>query len=147
MSQFGLAFFYTRTISKISGKSRSSFPSYSSFPRITFPPASVYFNESPIGHCLTSVGKGAPTMTESWLGAPKQRTANIDGRVWGVCACVRPCMRACVRACVRDVLAIYYENILSRLFYTLLSYISYKSDTLMISPQRVYRLVYIISSV
>ena len=58
--------------------------------------ASVYFNESPIGHCLASVGK--------WLGAPKQRRSCV-----GVCVC------ACIRPCVRDVFAIYDDNILSRL--------------------------------
>ena len=52
-----------------------------------------------------------------------------------VYACVRKRVRACVyarvRVCMRDVFAIL----------KLLSYISYKSDTLMISLQRVYRLV------
>ena len=45
-----------------------------------------------------------------------------------------------VRACVRDVFAIYDNDILPRLIMIilkLLSYISYKSDTLMISPKRV----------
>ena len=47
-----------------------------------------------------------PTTTESWLGAPKQRTATVVCVGVGVgvrvrecvrvCACVRPCMRACV---------------------------------------------------
>ena len=52
------------------------------------------------------------------------------------------CVRACVRACVHDVFAIY-ENIISpRLIMIIIKniilyYISYKSHTLMISPQRV----------
>ena len=57
-----------------------------------------------------------------------------------VCARVRACVRACVCECVRDVFAIYDNNILPRLIMIiikLLSYISYTSDTLMISPQRV----------
>ena len=73
-----------------------------------------------------------PTMTESWLGAPKQRTATV------VCASVH------VHACVRDVFAIYDDNILSRLIMMIIKIMilySYKSDTLMISPQRVYQLV------
>ena len=43
----------------------------------------------------------------------------------------------CVHACVRDVFAIYDNDIFPRLIMIiikLLSYISYKSDTLMISP-------------
>ena len=46
-------------------------------------------------------------MTESWLGAPKQRTATV------VCGGVR--VRTSVHACMRDVFAIYDDNILSRL--------------------------------
>ena len=48
-----------------------------------------------------------PTMTESWLGAPKQRTATV------VCGGVR--VHTSVHACVRDLFAIYDDNILSRL--------------------------------
>ena len=78
----------------------------------------------------------------------RTETANSDGRVWG-CACARVCasvrVRTSVHACVRDVFVIYDDNILSRLIMIIIkklfSYISYKSDTLMISPQRVYRLV------
>ena len=70
--------------------------------------ASVYFNESPIGHCLVSVGKGAHNQDGVIVG--RTETANSDGRVWG-CACAR----AYARACVRDVFAIYDDNILSRL--------------------------------
>ena len=58
--------------------------------------ASVYFNESPIGHCLASVGKGAPNHDGIMVG--RTETANSDGRVWG-CACERVCA-AYVRACV-----------------------------------------------
>ena len=72
--------------------------------------ASVYFNESPIGHCLASVGKGAPNHDGVIVG--RTETANNDGRVSG-CACTRVC--TCVRLCVRDVFAIYDDNILSRL--------------------------------
>ena len=102
--------------------------------------ASVHFNESPIGHCLASVGKGAPNHDGVMVG--RTETANSDGRVWGcacacacarvcasvrecarVCASVRECARVCasvrvrtsVHACVRDVFAIYDDNILSRL--------------------------------
>ena len=62
----------------------------------------VYFNESPIGHCLASVGKGAPNHDGIMVG--RTETATV------VCGGVR------VRECAR----VY---------------------TLMISPQRVYRLV------
>ena len=56
-------------------------------------------NESPIGHCLASVGKGAPNHdSHGWV------HRNSDGRV-----------SARVCACVRDVFAIYDDNILSRL--------------------------------
>ena len=74
--------------------------------------ASVYFNESPIGHCLASVGKGAPNHYGVMVG--RTETANSDGRAWGcarvcasvreyarVCASVRECARAYVRACLR----------------------------------------------
>ena len=67
--------------------------------------ASVYFNESPIGHCLASVGKGAHRNSE-------QRRSCVGVRVR---ECARAYVRACVRACVRDVFAIYDDNILSRL--------------------------------
>ena len=50
-----------------------------------------------------------PTMTESWLGAPKQRTATVVG------VRVRVRVRTFVHACGRDVFAIYDDNILSRL--------------------------------
>ena len=80
--------------------------------------ASVYFSESPIGHCLASVGKGAPNHDGVRVG--RTETANSDGRVWGcacarICVSVRDCARAYVRACVRDVFAIHDDNILSRL--------------------------------
>ena len=48
--------------------------------------------------------------TESWLGAPIQRTATVVEGV-GVCVCVH----ACVHACVCDVFAIYDNDILPRL--------------------------------
>ena len=75
---------------------------------------SVYFNESPIGHCLASVRKSAPNHDGVMVG--RTETANSDGRIWG-CACACPCPRvcACVRPCMRDVFAIYDDNILSRL--------------------------------
>ena len=77
---------------------------------------SVYFNESPIGHCPASVGKGAPNHDGVMVG--RTETANSDGRVWGcayarvrasvrecarVCASVRECARVCasVRECAR----------------------------------------------
>ena len=84
--------------------------------------ASVYFNESPIGHRLASVGKGVPNHDRVMVG--RTETGNSDGRVW-VCACVcaRECARMCasvrvrtsVHACVRDVFAICDHNILSTL--------------------------------
>ena len=58
-----------------------------------------------------------PTMAESWLGAPKQRTATVVCGGVRVRVRVRKCARAytSVHACVRDVFAIYDDNILSRL--------------------------------
>ena len=56
-----------------------------------------------------------PTMTESWLGSPKQRTATVVRGGVRVRQCARAYVRACVRACVRDVFAILDDNILSRL--------------------------------
>ena len=61
--------------------------------------ASVYFNESPIGHCLASVEKGAPNHDGLMVGLSE--TAISDSRVWGVRVRVRECVRAYVRACVR----------------------------------------------
>ena len=62
--------------------------------------------------------------------------------------CAHVCARACVRACVRDVFAIYDKKYLTQAdsdntpVIKIISYnYLYKSDTLMISPQRVYRLV------
>ena len=66
---------------------------------------SVYFNESPIGHCLASVGKDAPNHD----GAPKQRTATVVGDWVGVCVCASVRVRTSVH-----VFAIYDDNILSR---------------------------------
>ena len=56
---------------------------------------SVYFNESPIGHCLASVGKGAPNHDGIMVG--RTETANSDGRGCA-CACASAYVRACVRA-------------------------------------------------
>ena len=55
-------------------------------------------------------------MTESWLGAPTQRTATVVGGC-GVClfASVSVCARAYVHACVRIVFAIYDNDILPSL--------------------------------
>ena len=78
--------------------------------------ASVYFNESPIGNCLASVGKGAPNHDGVMVG--RTETAYSDGRVWGcACRCARvyACRCASVYACVRDVFVIYDDNILCRL--------------------------------
>ena len=93
-------------------------------------PHVVYFNGSPTGHCLASVESGAPN---HGVMVGRTDTANTmsDGRGW-----------RCARACVRDVFAIYDNDILPRLIMiimkiTILTYISYKSDTLMISPRRV----------
>ena len=60
--------------------------------------ASVYFNESPIGHCLASIGRGAPIYDGVMVG--RIETANSDGRVW-TCACARLCasVRECARVC------------------------------------------------
>ena len=63
--------------------------------------------------------------------------------VGDVCARVRAgaCARMCVRPCVRDVFAIYDNNIWPTLIMIIIKkilfHMSYKSDTLMISPQRV----------
>ena len=56
-----------------------------------------------------------PTMTETCLGAPTQRTATVVGGGVLVRECAHAYVRACVRACVRDVFAIYNDNILPRL--------------------------------
>ena len=55
------------------------------------------------------------------------------------------CARVRAHAGVRDVFEIYDNKYLTQADNdnNLLSYISYTSDTLMISPQRVYRLVLI----
>ena len=80
--------------------------------------ASVYANESPIGHCLASVGKGAPNHDGLMVG--RTEAANSDGRVWGwACACARMCasvrVPTSVHACVRDVFVIYDDDIVSML--------------------------------
>ena len=66
--------------------------------------ASVYFNESPIGHCLASVGKGAPNHDGVMVGCTE--TANSDGRVWG---CARAYVRACVM-CLQYTMIIFYPG-------------------------------------
>ena len=73
--------------------------------------ACVYFNESPIGHCLASVGKGAPNHDGVMVGRTETATVVSGGVRVHECACVR----TSVHACVRDVFAIYDDNILSRL--------------------------------
>ena len=55
--------------------------------------------------------------TESWFGAPIQRTAMVVGGGGGVrvrecervCACVRACMRACVM-CLQYTIIIFYPG-------------------------------------
>ena len=82
--------------------------------------ASVYFNESPIGHCLASVGKGAPNHDGVMVG--RTETANSEVVCGGVrvrvpsvrecarvCACVRPCMHACVM-CLQYTMIILYPG-------------------------------------
>ena len=65
---------------------------------------------SPIGHCLASVGKGAPNHDGFMVG--RTETAISDGRVWGVRVVrVRVRVRTSVHACVRDVFPIYDDNI------------------------------------
>ena len=61
-------------------------------------------------------------MTESWLGAPTQRTATVVGGGVRVRVCVR--VRTCMHACVRDVFAIYDYNILPRLIMIIIKIIS-----------------------
>ena len=59
---------------------------------------------------------------------------------------MRECARAYVRACVRDVFAIYDNDILPRLIMIIIKIIFLyfiQIDTLMISPQRVYRPVWV----
>ena len=58
--------------------------------------ASDYFNESQIGHCLASVGKGAP---------------NHDGVMVPtvVCGGARVCVRACVM-CLQCTMIIFYPG-------------------------------------
>ena len=60
--------------------------------------ASVYFNESPIGHCLASVGKGAPNHDGVMVGRTETAMV-VCGPVGGVR--VHECAHAYVRACVR----------------------------------------------
>ena len=62
--------------------------------------ASVYFNESPIGHCLASVGKGAPKHDGIKVGCTE--TAEV------VCGGVH--VREYARTYVRDVFAKYDDN-------------------------------------
>ena len=106
-------------------------------------PRRVYFNESPIGHCLASVEKGAPNHDVVMVG--RTDTGSSAGRTWG-CACARvcACVPTSVHVCARDLFAIYDDDILPRLIMIIIKIIIlyfYKSDKLMISPQRVYRLV------
>ena len=65
---------------------------------------------------VSPASKAVRPTTESWLGAPIQRTPTVVGG-GGVCvfASVSVCARACVHACVRDVFAIYDNDILPRL--------------------------------
>ena len=49
--------------------------------------ASVYFNKSPIGHCLASVGKGAPNHDGVMVG--RTETAKVVGGDVHVCECAR----------------------------------------------------------
>ena len=59
---------------------------------------------------VSPASKAVRLTTESWLGAPIQRTATV---VVGGCvfASVSVCARACVHACVRGVFAIYDNDI------------------------------------
>ena len=77
--------------------------------------ASVYFNESLIGHCLASVGKGAPNHDGVLVG--RTETANSEVVCGGVRVreFARVCALTSVHAWVRDVFTIYDDNILSRL--------------------------------
>ena len=87
--------------------------------------ASVYLNEAATGH-WSPAEPAKRGVTPSQLGATDPLNSdNLDGSV-----CV------CVRACVHDVFAIYDNNIWPRLM-IIINIISYKSHTLMISPQRV----------
>ena len=62
---------------------------------------------------VSPASKAVRPITESWLGAPIQRTATGGGGGGGVH--VREFERVCVHACVRDVFAIYDNDILPRL--------------------------------
>ena len=66
----------------------------------------------------------------------------------GVCVCASVRVRTSVHAGVRDVFAIYDDNILPRLIMIIIKiiilYFIQIRHTVMISPQRVYRLVIII---
>ena len=74
-------------------------------------PHVVHFNESPIGHCLTNVEKGAPNHDSVMVGRTDTENSDADGRGRGVRA--RECVRVC--ACVHDMFAIYDNNILPML--------------------------------
>ena len=82
---------------------------------ITESPACCLFQWITDGHCLASVESGAPNhegMTESWLGARKQRTATVVGGVFvcaSVCACMRAYMRACMM-CLQYRIIIFYPG-------------------------------------
>ena len=65
------------------------------------------------------------TMTESWLGAPKQRTATVVG---GGCVCASVRVHTSVHAWVRDVFAIYDDNILSRLIMIIIKIIIFHTN-------------------
>ena len=108
-SQFGLAIFYMRKTHKTSGNRVAIACVYY-----------LYFNEAATP--IVASGTGG----HGWA-PPIHRTA----LTWKARQCV------CARACVHDVFSIYDNNIWPRLIMIILSYISYKSDTLMISPQRV----------
>ena len=71
--------------------------------------ASVYFNESPIGHCLASVGKGAPNHDGVMVALTETATVVCGGVRARVCSCIRPCIRACVM-CLQYTMIIFYHT-------------------------------------
>ena len=58
---------------------------------------------------VSPASKAVRLTTESWLGAPIQRTASVVGGGERVRKCARACVRACVM-CLRYTIMIFYPG-------------------------------------